>query len=127
MYPNLCFVGAQLRHVLPKRVDRTEVRLYPMLHEGATDEFNGEILRTHEGFYGPAGMGGGDDVEIAFERVTDGLRAVEHDWLIMSRGLQREQPAGDGRIIGRSDDELPQRAFYRQWLHSMGGSMGEAS
>jgi len=122
VFPNLCFVGAQLRHVLPLQANRTQVRLYPMLHEGLSDEENAAILRTHEGFYGPAGMGGADDVEIAFDRVSDGMRATEHDWLIMSRGLHREQPTGDGRIVGRADDELPQRAFYRGWLAAMAGA-----
>lgn len=121
VFPNLCFVGAQLRHVLPKAPDRTEVRLYPMLHEGRDDEYNEGILRTHEGFYGPAGMGGPDDVEVAFERVGDGLRAVENEWLVMSRGLHRERPGENGIVIGHSSDEVPQRAFYRQWRRTMGG------
>lgn len=121
VFPNLCFVGAQLRHVLPKAAGRTQVRLYPMLHEGEPEEFNAGILRVHEGFYGPAGMGGSDDVEVAFDRVADGLLATEHDWIYLSRGLHREEPAGDGRIVGRADDELPQRAFYRQWIRSMAG------
>lgn len=121
VFPNLAFVGAQLRHVLPKAAEKTEVRLFPILHEGASDEHNAAILRAHEGFYGPSGMGTGDDVEIAFGRVGDGMRATEHDWLYMSRGLHREQPQEDGRIIGRSDDEVPQRAFYRQWFRSMAG------
>lgn len=121
IFPNLCFVGAQLRHVLPKSVDRTHVRLFPMLHEGESEEFNAGILRSHEGFYGPAGMGGSDDVEVAFDRVADGLRATEHEWLYLSRGLHREEPAGDGRVFGKADDELPQRAFYRQWFRSMTG------
>ena len=119
VFPNLCFVGAQLRHVLPKAVDRTEVRLYPMLHDGASDEHNAGILRTHEGFYGPAGMGGPDDVEVAFERVVDGVAATEDDWLVMSRGMHREQPGENGTLIGHSADEVPQRAFYRQWRRLM--------
>jgi nitrite reductase/ring-hydroxylating ferredoxin subunit len=119
VFPNLCFVGAQLRHVLPKAANRTEVRLYPMLHEGASDEHNAAILRTHEGFYGPAGMGGPDDVEIAFERVTDGMQAVEQDWLVMSRGMHRERAGENGILIGHSADEVPQRAFYRQWQRLM--------
>jgi phenylpropionate dioxygenase-like ring-hydroxylating dioxygenase large terminal subunit len=122
VFPNLCFVGAQLRHVLPKAHNRTEVRLYPMLHEGESDEYNAEILRTHEGFYGPSGMGGSDDIEVAFDRVTDGMQATEHDWLIMARGKDTEQPGEDGVLIGHAADELPQRAFYRQWRRSMGGA-----
>jgi hypothetical protein len=115
VFPNLCFVGAQLRHVLPKQADRTEVRLYPIMHEGVPDEDNAAILRVHEGFYGPAGMGGADDIEVAFDRVTDGLAAREHDWLIMARGVDNEQPGENGILIGHAADELPQRAFYRQW------------
>lgn len=120
VFPNLCFVGAQLRHVLPKKVHKTEVRLYPIMHEGSPDGENAAILRTHEGFYGPAGMGGADDIEIAFDRVTAGLQAVEQDWLVMSRGVHREEPQGDGTIVGRASDEVPQRAFYRRWQAAMG-------
>jgi phenylpropionate dioxygenase-like ring-hydroxylating dioxygenase large terminal subunit len=115
VFPNLCFVGAQLRHVLPKKANRTEVRLYPIMHEGVPDEDNAAILRVHEGFYGPAGMGGADDIEVAFDRVSDGLAAEEHDWLIMARGMDNEQPGENGILTGHAADELPQRAFYRQW------------
>jgi phenylpropionate dioxygenase-like ring-hydroxylating dioxygenase large terminal subunit len=115
VFPNLCFVGAQLRHVLPKKANRTDVRLYPIMHEGVPDEDNAAILRVHEGFYGPAGMGGADDIEVAFDRVSDGLAAEEHDWLIMARGMDNEQPGENGILIGHAADELPQRAFYRQW------------
>ncbi|MBS1887638.1 MAG: Rieske 2Fe-2S domain-containing protein [Actinobacteria bacterium] len=119
IFPNLCFVGAQLRHILPKAADATEVRLYPILHEGDSDADNAAILRAHEGFYGPAGMGGADDIEVAFDRVGDGLKAVEEDWLVMSRGLHREQPGENGTVVGRASDEVPQRAFYRQWRRLM--------
>jgi phenylpropionate dioxygenase-like ring-hydroxylating dioxygenase large terminal subunit len=119
VFPNLCFVGAQVRHILPKAADRTEVRLYPIMHEGEPDEANAAILRVHESFYGPAGMGGADDIEVAFDRVSDGLGAVEHDWLILSRGVHREQPGENGTLVGHAADEVPQRAFYRQWKRLM--------
>lgn len=119
VFPNLCFVGAQVRHVLPKAADRTEVRLYPIMHEGESDEDNAGILRAHESFYGPSGMGYADDIEVSFDRVADGLQAVEDDWLIMSRGIQNEQLQEDGTIIGKAADEVPQRAFYRRWKSLM--------
>jgi phenylpropionate dioxygenase-like ring-hydroxylating dioxygenase large terminal subunit len=122
VFPNLCFVGAQLRHVLPKKANRTEVRLYPIMHVGAPEPENTAILRTHEGFYGPAGMGGADDIEIAFDRVTEGMQAVEQDWLVMSRGMHREQPGENGMLIGHAADEVPQRAFYRRWGAAMAGA-----
>jgi phenylpropionate dioxygenase-like ring-hydroxylating dioxygenase large terminal subunit len=128
VFPNLVLIGAQLRHVIPRAVDRTDVLLYPMLRAGtaaqASAPTNTRILRMHEGFYGPAGFGSPDDIEVAFDRVTDGLQATEHDWIIMSRGVHREQPGPNGTLIGCSDDELPQRAFYRQWIRMMGSEDG---
>lgn len=121
VFPNLCFVGAQLRLILPREAERTEVLLYPMLHEGASDEHNARILRTHEGFYGPSGFGGPDDLEIAFERVTDGLQAIEDDWILLSRGATREQVVDGGVRVGGSADEVPQRALYRGWIEQMTG------
>jgi phenylpropionate dioxygenase-like ring-hydroxylating dioxygenase large terminal subunit len=119
VFPNLCFVGAQVRHILPKAANRTEVMLYPIMHEGDSDDDNAAILRAHEGFYGPAGMGGADDIEVAFDRVGDGLEAVEQDWLVMSRGVHREEAGENGTLIGKASDEVPQRAFYREWRKRM--------
>lgn len=119
VFPNLCFVGAQLRLILPKRVDRTEVVVYPMLHAGESAASNAAILRAHEGFYGPAGFGAPDDIDVAFDRVQQGLEAIENDWLVMSRGAHREAPEGHGVLVGHAADELPQRAFYRQWLRQL--------
>ena len=48
---------------------------------GVSKEINAQRLRTHEGFYGPAGFGSPDDVEVAFERVKEGLKAEGHEWL----------------------------------------------
>ncbi|MGW7824080.1 aromatic ring-hydroxylating oxygenase subunit alpha [Streptomyces puniciscabiei] len=119
VFPNLCFVGAQVRHILPKGPTRTEVVLHPMLYKGAPSETNAAILRAHEGFYGAAGFGGPDDVEVAFDRVHAGLAATEDDWLVMSRGAHREVPGEGGTRTGHATDELPQRAFYRGWLAAM--------
>lgn len=120
IFPNLCFVGAQLRLIHPKAVDRTAVELYPMLHTGASAEHNSEILRAHEGFYGPAGFGGPDDVEVAFTRVAEGLEArSSQDYVLLSRGVGREELQADGSLVGHAADELPQRALYKQWRTMM--------
>jgi hypothetical protein len=47
------------------------------------------------------------------------MRATENDWLVMSRGAHRERPGENGTLIGHSADEVPQRAFYRQWKRLM--------
>ena len=120
IFPNLGFVGAQLRHTIPRGVDRSEIYMYPLMHPGETVDENDRVLRAHEGFYGPAGMGGPDDIEVAFNRVTDGLQARgPDDWVIISRGAHREVPGENGVLIGRSSDEVPQRAFYRGWTRMM--------
>lgn len=119
VFPNLCILGAQVRHIIPRAVGLTEVRLYPMLHAGASVEENAAILRVHEDFNGPAGPGTADDMEIAFCRVGDGLEATENDWLILSRGVHRERPGDNGTLIGHPSDEVSQRAFYRRWRDLM--------
>jgi nitrite reductase/ring-hydroxylating ferredoxin subunit len=119
VFPNLCVLGLQVRHVLPKAVNRTEVFLHPMMLEDVSAAENARILRVHEDFNGPAGAGTADDLEVAFERVSDGLHAVEEDWFLMSRGLHRERPGENGTLVGHPSDEVPQRAFYREWRRLM--------
>src|SRR6185312_9256823 len=119
VFPTLGFVGAQLRVVMPLSATRTRVLLYPMMPKGYDAAQRAEVLRNHEAFYGPAGAGSTDDIEVGFDRVAQGLAAdaVPEDWILMSRGVEREVvDAATGVRYGRSADELPQRAFYRRWL-----------
>ncbi|HVN30078.1 MAG TPA: hypothetical protein VMT64_16385, partial [Candidatus Binataceae bacterium] len=78
-------------------------------------------LRAHEAFYGPAGGGAPDDVEM-FNRCTAGLRVKGAEWLELSRGLEREVTDADGIISGNITDETTQRAFYRRWKALMCGA-----
>lgn len=127
VFPNLGFVGAQARVILPVDVNRTEVEIYPMLLAGADEAVNRKLLQDHEGFYGPASFGLPDDLEVGFERVERGLQAKVDDWVVMQRGMDMEKDRGDGVLVGRSADEVPQRAFYRAWKALMGapGTSGE--
>jgi phenylpropionate dioxygenase-like ring-hydroxylating dioxygenase large terminal subunit len=122
-FPSLAFVGAHLRLVVPRAVDETWVYLYPILPKGADEETRTRILRDHEAFYGSAGFGSADDIEVGFDRVTDGLKcdASPEDWHLMSRGLHREVvDEHSGIRVGRSSDEVPQRGWYTRWLELMG-------
>lgn len=122
IFPSLAFVGAHLRLVVPRSVDETWVYLYPILPTGADEATRSRILRDHEIFYGPSGIGSADDVEVAFDRVTEGMGADEStaDWTLMSRGLHREEIDSEKGIrVGRSSDEVPQRAYLRRWLELM--------
>ncbi|MBO0875665.1 MAG: Rieske 2Fe-2S domain-containing protein [Pseudonocardia sp.] len=124
VFPSLAFVGAHLRLVVPRAVDETWVYLYPLLPKGADDATRARILRDHEVFYGPSGFGSTDDIEVGFDRVMRGIEcsASSADWALMARGLHREVVDEERGIrIGRSSDEVPQRAYLRRWLELMEG------
>jgi benzoate/toluate 1,2-dioxygenase subunit alpha len=114
VFPNLLIIGIQFRNVMPVRVDRTDVHLTPTTLKGVPEEINIARLRAHEAFYGSSGGGAPDDVEM-FNRCTAGLRVKGAEWLELSRGIEREHMGNDGCIAAHISDELPQRAFYRQW------------
>lgn len=119
VFPNLMLFGAQLRTILPRSWDRTEVVVDFITYPGL-EHLTEERLRTHEMFFGPAGFGQPDDTEM-FERIWAGLRAGadgEDDWVDISRGIDRET-VDDGLTTGNITDEVGQRAFYREWRRLM--------
>ena len=120
VFPNLVVLQNQLRTIRPVNVDRTEVLLSPVLLAGAPDELNAERLRAHETFYGPAGGGVPDDIEM-FIRVRAGLECRVDPWLRFERGLHREKTDADGTRYGQMTDEVPQRAMWRHWKRLMTG------
>jgi benzoate/toluate 1,2-dioxygenase subunit alpha len=125
IFPNLLIIGIQFRNVIPVRVDRTDVHLTPTTLKGVPEEINVARLRAHEAFYGSAGGGAPDDVEM-FNRCTQGLRVKGAEWLELSRGLEREHVGADGTLSAHITDEVPQRAFYRQWRNLMGAAAAPA-
>ena len=118
IYPNLLIIQTQLRVMHPRGVTSTEVDLHPTTLVGAPDSINQSRLRGHEGFYGPAGGGAPDDLEM-FRRVADGLAVSSMEWLRLHRGMGRARVLDDGREVGHITDEGPQREFYRQWHRDM--------
>ena len=128
IYPNILMIGNQIRVVNPRSVLETDVDIYPYLLDGATDEQNEGRLRSHEEFYGAAGGGGPDDVEM-FRRVFTGLNCEGFpgaDWLDLSRGFTRSV-IEDGIEWGHVTDEVPQRGYYRKWLEDMEPTGSEGS
>jgi phenylpropionate dioxygenase-like ring-hydroxylating dioxygenase large terminal subunit len=114
VFPNLILIASHIRVIQPVSADRTEIYLYPALLKGVPPEMNAYRLRAHEAFYGPGGSGAPDDLEM-FERNQMGLKAQLDPWLLLSRGLGQEWRDTDGTLVGQMTDELPQRAFWRQW------------
>jgi phenylpropionate dioxygenase-like ring-hydroxylating dioxygenase large terminal subunit len=126
VFPNLVLLGEHIRTYRPISVDRTEVFLYPTLLRSVPDEVNQERLRIHEAFYGPAGGGATDDLEI-FERVSVGLRATVDPWIDLSRGLERQTVDADGALVCNITDDLGSRAILRHWRDVMSGAENSSS
>ncbi len=119
VFPNLLVIGCQIRIVRPRSVGRTDVELTATLLEGVPAEVNVGRLRAHESFYGPAGGGAPDDIEM-FRRVQEGLQAAPAQWLYFLRGMGMEDTLEGGVLRGHISDEIPQRAFYNQWSTLLG-------
>lgn len=118
IFPNLQLIGVHVRRIDPVSVDHTVVSVTPLLLEDAPPEFNDLRLRYHELFYGPAGFGQPDDLEM-FARVHDGIDDTEDPWLLLDRGITREEVRGEVRV-GNVTDDTPMRAQYREWVRLMG-------
>jgi phenylpropionate dioxygenase-like ring-hydroxylating dioxygenase large terminal subunit len=125
VFPNLVMIGVQLRVIRPIAPDHTEVYLYPTLLKGVEPELNQWRLRGHESFFGPAGFGAPDDLEM-FERMQVGFQNDLDPWLILSRGMHRERREPDGTRVGHVTDEVTQRGIWREWKRVMTGRPDEA-
>ena len=118
IFPNLAVAHGQLRVIRPVSVDKTEVSIHFYDLEQVPDNYNEFRMSGYQRFFGPAAFGSPDDVEI-FSINQTGLQAEEVEWLILSRGLQRERIDNQGVRTGDPTDETPQRAFHRAWKHFM--------
>lgn len=118
MMPNVGLIHRQIRVIRPLAVDRTEVTIYPYEVKGAPKAHNEGWLRSQERFYGPAGYGMPDDVEM-FALNQQGLDAKAVDWLILERGLDKEEATDTGDIFAPVGGETPLRALWEEWLNLM--------
>jgi hypothetical protein len=125
VFPNLVLIGVQIRVIRPIKIDDTEVFLYPTFLKGAPHELNVARLRGHAAFYGPAGGGATDDLEM-FERNQIGLSARVDPWLVLSRGRHQEYVDQESNIVGQITDEVTQRGIWRQWKKVMSQESDDA-
>jgi phenylpropionate dioxygenase-like ring-hydroxylating dioxygenase large terminal subunit len=124
LFPNLHLMEFKFRVIQPVAVDKTIVYEYPVQLEGVPEDINQAIftrvakdISVSSGSL-VAGMVNADDVEI-FARMQSGLQAAKVEWLYLSRGLHRVQELPGGAVVGERTDEVPQRAFYREWARLM--------
>ena len=121
IFPNLGLIHNQVRTWRPIAPDLTEVTVYPYELKGAPAGYNEGMLRSQERFYGPAGHGQADDVEI-FARNQQGLAGSSVEWLILERGVDSDVRDEHGDFKGLTTSEAPQRALWREWERLMATS-----
>lgn len=121
VFPNLFMLQNDLRIIVPISVNKTFYYHYFFDLDGAHPDINRMRRRHHEVSYGPAGMVLQDDIEV-FERNQDGLESRiggPEEWLDLSRGMHRETVNDAGFRVGKTKDEIMQRAIWRHYLARM--------
>jgi phenylpropionate dioxygenase-like ring-hydroxylating dioxygenase large terminal subunit len=117
IFPNLIVLRSQIRTIRPVAVDRTEIYTSVVKLQNVPDEVNIRRMRDQEFEFGAAGTFFTDDIEI-FERTQEGLQSGEVDWLLFSRGLEREEMR-NGHMTGQMSDETQHRGMYQHWRRLM--------
>jgi hypothetical protein len=118
IFPNLILILNQFRVIQPVSVDETVISYYPTLLKGAPDEVNQRRLSETYLVHGPAGRVAPDDLE-AYERNQLGFQARVNEWLVLRRGLHREEHEADGSIAGHETDETTQRGIWHYYRDLM--------
>jgi hypothetical protein len=75
----------------------------------------------------PARILSSNNQTVAVAGCSEGLKIKAAEWLELSRGISRERVLENGVRIANVTDELPQRAFYRQWKKLVGDHRSSAS
>jgi phenylpropionate dioxygenase-like ring-hydroxylating dioxygenase large terminal subunit len=113
IFPNLFLGETNIAIVEPVDVEECVHWHTPMFWKGVP-EFNGRLLRMAEAGMGPASFLMPEDLIIA-TRNQQGLRARTPEWLLLSRGLNREYMDDQGRAVSHVTDETTNRALWRHY------------
>jgi phenylpropionate dioxygenase-like ring-hydroxylating dioxygenase large terminal subunit len=124
IFPNLIVLRSQIRTVRPIAVDRTEIYTNAVRLQNVADDVNLRRMRDQEFEFGAAGTFFTDDLEI-FERTQEGLQSGAVDWVVFSRGLDREEMR-NGYMTGGMSDETQHRGMYQNWKRMMTGAVPSA-
>ena len=115
IFPNVAFHSDQnIRIIDPVSVDYTEFVQFHVKSTGAPDRAIQRSIRSHEDFYGPAGFGSPDDMEI-FARIQHGVTANQEDWVRINRGFTMEKRGPSGERYGTNTSEVQTRSMYYAW------------
>ncbi|MEV0109774.1 Rieske 2Fe-2S domain-containing protein [Nocardia sp. NPDC050799] len=123
IFPNLAIAGSNIRVIQPLAPDETYVRQSFIDLPSAPESVRTHRREQEQGFYGPAGYGGPDDIEM-FTRMQEGFRTAQaaslDPWLLFTRQATSEEVLDNGVRVADSTSEITQRAVYRGWAEYMG-------
>ena len=113
IFPNLFLGETNIAIVEPVDVEECVHWHTPMFLTGAP-QLNGRLLRMAEAGMGPASFLMPEDLIVA-ARNQQGLRARTPEWLLLSRGLDREYTDDQGRSVSHVTDETTNRALWQHY------------
>lgn len=117
LFPNLSLAEMNIMVIEPVTPDISIQYTCPVFLEGA-DDLNARTLRRCEGAMGPAGFLIADDAEIG-ELTQMGVANLEPEWIILSRGMGKEEVLDNGVKLAGLMDETSQRGFWRHYREVM--------
>jgi phenylpropionate dioxygenase-like ring-hydroxylating dioxygenase large terminal subunit len=125
IFPNVYLFDDLIRVIQPIALEETEIYSHPFRLGGVPDEFNARRLYEVTRQLSTTGLVNPADLEM-FTANQTGLHARNMEWLVLSRGMDRETVLPSGERIGGQSDETPQRAFYHHWSAVMTRNGGGA-
>lgn len=120
LFPNISLAEMNIMVIEPISPGISVQYTCPVFLEGA-DDLNARTLRRCEGAMGPAGMLIADDAEIG-ELTQMGVANLEPEWIILSRGLGKEEVLPNGVKLAGLMDETSQRGFWNHYREVMAAS-----
>jgi hypothetical protein len=114
IFPNLLVMESQavsIRQFFPTSPGGLDVTIWSLLPSELEAPARDFALKAFTLFWGPAGFGSADDVDI-LESCQSAFANREAEWSDISRGMLNDRPA-------KFDDELPAREFWKQWQQSI--------
>jgi phenylpropionate dioxygenase-like ring-hydroxylating dioxygenase large terminal subunit len=117
IFPNLFIAEIQMFVIQPVSVNESIQHVTAIQFKGGKD-INRRLRQQTMGSVGPAGFLLADDTEM-YERNDRGARIRDPEWLVLTRGLHREQRDENGFLTGHSTDETTQRGIWRHYLKLM--------
>lgn len=117
LFPNISLAEMNIMVIEPVSVNTSIQYTIPVFLEGA-DDLNARTLRRCEGALGPAGFLIADDAEIG-ELTQMGVANLEPEWIILSRGMGKEEVLPNGVRLAGLMDETSQRGFWSHYREVM--------